>query len=110
MPFKYGISLQFTGVYYRVAQRPKTWLSLTEKVALIHRTSGSIRTEIFRFKSMARIGEPLIITAQITKQTSRTVEIAVQMKRRDGSMVCEGSSVQFIVHARDNDTESSAPE
>ena len=60
-----------------------------------------------RFKSMARIGEPLIITAQINKQTSRTVEISVQMKRHDGSVVCEGSSVQFIVHARDNNTEVS---
>jgi len=55
-----------------------------------------------RFKSMARTGEPLIITAQITKKTSRTIEIAVQMKRHDGSMVAEGSSVQFIVHPVDD--------
>jgi acyl-coenzyme A thioesterase PaaI-like protein len=62
-----------------------------------------------RFKSMARIGEPLVITAQITKQTSRTVEIEVQMKRNDGSMVAEGSSLQFIVHAQDHNTEFNAP-
>jgi len=55
-----------------------------------------------RFKSMARTGEPLIITAQITKKTSRTIEIAVQMKRHDGSMVAEASSVQFIVHPVDD--------
>jgi acyl-coenzyme A thioesterase PaaI-like protein len=55
-----------------------------------------------RFKSMARIGEPLLITAQITKQTSRTVEIEVQMKRHDGSTVAEASSLQFIVKTADN--------
>jgi Fe-coproporphyrin III synthase len=30
-----------------VAHRPRPWLSLTDKVALIHRTGGSIWTEIF---------------------------------------------------------------
>jgi acyl-coenzyme A thioesterase PaaI-like protein len=62
-----------------------------------------------KFKSMARIGEPLIITAQITKQTRRTVEIAVQMKRQDGSVVAEGSSLQFIVHPTDNSELSNPP-
>ncbi len=50
-----------------------------------------------RLRSMARIGEPLTIVARIAKQTSRTLEVEVQMKRQDGSLVAEASSVQFIV-------------
>lgn len=50
-----------------------------------------------RIKSMAKVGEPLVITAQITKQTSRTVEVTAQMTREDGSVVAEASSVQFKV-------------
>jgi transcriptional regulator of NAD metabolism len=34
--------------FLRVAHRPRPWLSLTDKVALIHRTGGSIWTEIFK--------------------------------------------------------------
>jgi len=50
-----------------------------------------------RLKSMARIGEPLTITSRIAKQTRRTLEVEVQMQRRDGSIVAEASSVQYIV-------------
>lgn len=50
-----------------------------------------------RLRSMARIGEPLTIVASIVKQTSRTLEVEVQVKRQDDSMVAEASSVQFVV-------------
>ncbi len=50
-----------------------------------------------RLRSMARIGEPLTITAHIAKQTSRTLEVEAQVTRQDGSTVAEASSVQFIV-------------
>ncbi len=50
-----------------------------------------------RLRSLARIGEPLAITAQIIKQTTRTLEVEVQMKRKDGSIVAQASSIQFIV-------------
>ena len=45
-----------------------------------------------RLKSMARIGEPLVITTRIAKQTSRTIEVEAEMKRRDGSVVAEALS------------------
>ncbi len=50
-----------------------------------------------RLKSMARVGETLFLTARIVKQTRRTLEVEVQMRRQDGSVVAEGSSVQYIV-------------
>jgi acyl-coenzyme A thioesterase PaaI-like protein len=52
-----------------------------------------------RLKSMARIGEPLIATARIAKRSSRIVEIEAEVKRRDGTLVAEASSVQFIVQS-----------
>jgi len=50
-----------------------------------------------RIKSMARIGEPLIASARIAKQSRRLLEIEADLKRRDGSVVAEASSIQFIV-------------
>jgi acyl-coenzyme A thioesterase PaaI-like protein len=50
-----------------------------------------------RLKSMARIGEPLIVNARITKQTKRTLEVEAKIKRKDDSIVAEASSIQFIM-------------
>ena len=52
-----------------------------------------------RLKSMARIGEPLIISAYITRQTKRTIEVKAEIKRKDDSLVAEASSVQFITQS-----------
>ncbi len=49
-----------------------------------------------RIRSMARIGEPLTVTAFVKKQTSRTLEVEANIKRQDGSVVAEASSLQFI--------------
>jgi acyl-coenzyme A thioesterase PaaI-like protein len=50
-----------------------------------------------RLKSMARIGEPLIVSANITRQTSRTVEIDARLSRQDESVVAEAKALMFIV-------------
>ena len=49
-----------------------------------------------RLKSVARIGEPLTISACITKQTRRTLEVEAKIKRKDDSVVAEALSIQFI--------------
>ena len=54
-----------------------------------------------RLKSMARIGEPLIISAYITRQTKRTLEVEAQIKRKDDSVVAEASSIQFITQSKE---------
>jgi len=50
-----------------------------------------------RLKSMARIGEPLIVSGRIVRQTRRTLDVEADIKRPDGSIVAEASSVQFIM-------------
>ena len=50
-----------------------------------------------KLKSMALIGEPLIVSSYITKKTSRTVEVEARINRRDGSVVAEASALLFIV-------------
>jgi acyl-coenzyme A thioesterase PaaI-like protein len=50
-----------------------------------------------RFKSMARLGEPLIVSSRIIRKTSRTVEVEARMNRRDDSLVVEATALLFIV-------------
>lgn len=50
-----------------------------------------------RLKSMARIGEPLIVSSWITKKTSRTVDVQAEVRRRDDSMVAEAEALLYIV-------------
>jgi acyl-coenzyme A thioesterase PaaI-like protein len=50
-----------------------------------------------RLKSMARIGEPLIVCSHITRKTSRTVEVESQINRRDETVVAEARALLFIV-------------
>ena len=57
-----------------------------------------------RLKSMARIGEPLMVSARITSQTRRTLEVEAALKRQDNSVVAEASSVQFITHIEDSES------
>ncbi|OGO16934.1 MAG: hypothetical protein A2Z02_03225 [Chloroflexi bacterium RBG_16_48_7] len=53
-----------------------------------------------RIKSMARIGEQLVVSAAIAKQTRRTLELVADIKRIDGSVVAEASSIQFITQSQ----------
>jgi acyl-coenzyme A thioesterase PaaI-like protein len=50
-----------------------------------------------RLKSMARIGEPLIVSAHIIKQTTRTVEVEATLNRQDDSLVAEATALLFKV-------------
>lgn len=66
--------------------------------ALFSRRIYAVTAKIeVRLKSMVRIGDPVVVRARIAKQTSRTVEVAAEVKRKDGSLVAEATSVQFLV-------------
>jgi acyl-coenzyme A thioesterase PaaI-like protein len=67
------------------------WATWSKKVFTV-----TAKIEV-RLKSLTLIGEPLFFTARVTKQTSRTLEIDVQVRREDGCLVAEAASVQFIV-------------
>jgi len=54
-----------------------------------------------KLKSMAKVGEPLIVTARITSQSKRLIETKVDIKRKDGILIAEAESIQFIVDAKE---------
>ena len=49
-------------------------------------------------KSMARIGEPLIASGHITRRSKRLFETEAELRRKDGTIVAEASSLQFVVN------------
>jgi acyl-coenzyme A thioesterase PaaI-like protein len=49
------------------------------------------------FQNPARIGEPLIMVSRITRNTSRLVEVAVQIQRPDGTVLAEGTCLQYVM-------------
>jgi acyl-coenzyme A thioesterase PaaI-like protein len=51
-----------------------------------------------RLKSMAKIGEPLVVSAWIVKRTSRTVETEADIRRYDDSVVAEANALLYIVN------------
>ncbi len=58
--------------------------------------SVTARLEI-EFHQLAKVGETLIMTAQITKNTQRLVEVAVQIKYPDGSLIASGICIQYVI-------------
>jgi acyl-coenzyme A thioesterase PaaI-like protein len=67
------------------------WISFVNKIYNV-----TARMEV-RLKSMARIGEPLIVSARIVKQSRRLLEIEADIKRKDGTVVAEAASIQYNV-------------
>lgn len=51
-----------------------------------------------RLKSMARIGVPLIVSARITEQSKRLLETRAELRRKDGTLVAEATSLQYVVN------------
>lgn len=49
------------------------------------------------FHNLALIGEPLIMSAWIAKNTKRLLEVAVRIERQDGTLIAEGTSLQYIM-------------
>ena len=49
-----------------------------------------------RLKRMALIDEPLIITSSITKKTRKLVKTKANISLKDGTLIAEGTSTQFI--------------
>jgi uncharacterized protein (TIGR00369 family) len=54
-----------------------------------------------RFKRPARIGEPLIVTAHITKQTRRLVETKAEMHLKDGTPIADSTATMFTIRSQE---------
>ncbi len=50
-----------------------------------------------RLKRMALVGEPLVITCRIASRNKRLIETEATVSSKDGTVIAEGSSTQFIV-------------
>jgi uncharacterized protein (TIGR00369 family) len=53
-----------------------------------------------RFKRPAQIGEPLIITARLTKKTRRLAEAKAEVSLKDGTPIADGTATMFILSIR----------
>ena len=53
-----------------------------------------------RFKRPAQIGEPLVITARLTKKTRRLAEAKAEVSLKDGTPIADGTATMFILSPR----------
>ncbi len=63
--------------------------------------SVTARMEI-EFHNLAPIGETLIMTVQITKNTTRLLEESVRIERQDRTLIAEGTSLQYIMSSNED--------
>ncbi len=53
-----------------------------------------------RLRRPALIGEPLIITSSITENKRRLVETEANISLKDGTLVAEATSTQFVINSK----------
>jgi beta-phosphoglucomutase family hydrolase len=54
-----------------------------------------------RYRKMIPIGQPLIVTCTVTKNTARLIETEARLTAADGTVMAEATSIQFVVSARE---------
>jgi len=59
-----------------------------------------------RFRRPSKIGEPLIITASLTKKTRKLVEAKAEMWLKDGTPVADSTATMFILNPREEKSKS----
>lgn len=55
-----------------------------------------------RLKCSTATGQPLVISATVTRRTKKLVETRASVSSEDGTLIAEGTSTQFIVKEPDN--------
>lgn len=53
-----------------------------------------------RFKNPASVGETLLISSHLTRNTRKLIEAKAKISLKDGTVVAEGSALQYIVKDR----------
>jgi uncharacterized protein (TIGR00369 family) len=51
------------------------------------------------FQRSAKIGEPLMMTAQIIKNSKRLIEVTVRIEGEGGTLIAFGNCVQFVIES-----------
>ena len=54
-----------------------------------------------RFRRPVRVGEHLVITARVTKQTRRLIEAEAEIHLKDGTPVADSTAIMFIIKPRE---------
>jgi len=54
-----------------------------------------------RLRQMARVAEPLVITASVVQRNRRLVETAATVALEDGTVIAEGTGTMFVVRVRE---------
>ena len=55
-----------------------------------------------RLRRMSPIDEPLIITSSVTKKTRKLVKTRATISLKDGTLIAEGTSTQFVLDNKAN--------
>lgn len=55
-----------------------------------------------RFRRLASVEEPLIITASVTRNTRRLIETKAQVSLRDGTVIAEARAKHFVIEIKSN--------
>ena len=53
-----------------------------------------------RFRRPLQIGEPLIVTASLTRKTRKLVEARAEVSLKDGTIVADGAATMFVLGQR----------
>ena len=61
-----------------------------------------------RLKRPARVGEPLVITSSVTRNTKRLIEAQANISLKDGTVVAEGKATMFVLAKKEDEPESNA--
>ena len=63
-----------------------------------------------KLKRLALLGEPLIVTSSIIRNTRKLIETKAKVSLRDGTVVAEGKAKQFVVETKTSNSGSEGEE
>jgi acyl-coenzyme A thioesterase PaaI-like protein len=72
-------------------------------VAMFAGTNNVTAKMQVRFKQMVPVGATYQVTCTVSKQTSRLIETTAVLSGKDGTVFAEGTSLQYVVSAREQD-------
>lgn len=83
------------GIIHTILDEAMAWASFFSGIVTVTATMQS------RWRRPAAIGEPLIVTASVTKNSRRLLEAQATITAKDGTVVAEGSATLFVIRRKD---------
>ncbi len=82
------------GIIQTVLDEAMSWAAFFAGVITVTATMQA------RWRRPAAIGEPLVITASVTKNTRRLLETEATIKLKDGTVVAESTATMFVIRRK----------